>query len=38
MGDHILSKRVVSEELEIVAQSGPGGRGEIMERLHGRGT
>ena len=38
MSNHRLPKRVVLEELANAGQRGPGGVGEIMDGLLGRGS
>ena len=38
MGDHRLPKRVVSGELENAGKRGPGGEGETMDGLRGKGS
>ena len=38
MGSHRLPKRVVSGELENAQKRGPGGKGEIMDGMRGRGS
>ena len=37
MDDHRLPKRAMLEELENAGKRGPGGGGEIMDGLYGRG-
>ena len=38
MGDHRLPQMVMSGELESAGKRGPGGEGETMDGLRGRGS